>query len=229
MPPARYQHLTLPRIQTSQLRRKRSGGGGVSKRDHTTHAPTLTQAAQDLVKAFAAADRQRPAAFDPALIFRANLSATVTEADWRGAGLTVLSTEPNKATILFADDEQLQEFQQRIVRYGGDIPAGQKHPSYKWLGAIDSLELWGREHRIGHRLRAIAIDPAALYTVDVELWYFDNWEACRQRLDELKQFIHGADQHYLDEYLGSSLCLARVRVTGAVLENLLQADNRRHH
>lgn len=138
--------------------------------------------------------------------------------------MTVLSTEPNRATILFADDEHLQEFQQRIVHYGGDIPAGQKHPSYKWLGAIDSLELWGREHRIGHKLRAIAIDPAALYTVDVELWYFDSRDACQQRLDELKQFIHGAHQQYLDKYLGSSLCLARVRVTGAVLEQLLQAD-----
>ncbi|MEZ4658841.1 MAG: S8 family peptidase [Caldilineaceae bacterium] len=224
MPPSRYQHLTLTRIQTSQPRRKRSGGGGASKRDHTTHAPTLTQATQDLVEAFAVADRQRPTAFDPALIFRANLADIVTEADWRGAGLTVLSTEPNKATILFADDEQLQEFQQRIVRYGGDIPAGQKHPSYKWLGAIDTLELWGREHRIGHKLRATSIEPAGLYTVDVELWYFDSREACRQRLDELKQFMRGANQQYLDEYLGSSLCLARVRVTGAVVEQLLQVD-----
>lgn len=56
MPPFRYQHLPLTRIQTSQPRRKRSGGSGVAKRDHTTHAPTLTQAAQDLVKAFAAAE-----------------------------------------------------------------------------------------------------------------------------------------------------------------------------
>ena len=224
MPPSRYQHLTLTRLQTSQPRRKRSGGGGAPQRDHTTHAPTLTQAAHDLVEAFATVGHHRPAVFDPALIFRATLSATVTEADWRGAGLTVLSTEPNKATILFADDGQLQEFQQRITRYGGAIPAGQKHPSHKWLGAIDSLELWGREHRIGHKLRATPIDPVALYTVDVELWYFDSREACQQRLDELKQFLRGAHQYYLDDYLGSSLCLARVRVTGAVLEQLLQAD-----
>lgn len=225
MPPSRYQHLTLQRIQTSQPRRKHPGAPTMPVREHKAHAKQVSQNAAQIVEEFSTTVQERSAFFNPALIFRANLAAAVPEAQWRGAGLTVLSVEPNKATILFASDVHLQEFQARIASYGAEVPASQKGPSYQWISCIDNLELWGSRHRLGRKLQSVTLDPATTYTVDVELWYFDTKEACRQRLDELKRFVKASNQAYLDDYLGSSLCLARVQVSGAILEQLLHTDS----
>jgi len=219
-----HEHLSLNRLPDAYLRRKRRGRGGTPNRDHKLHSSKLTTIAEHVETEFVQARDIQPSHFDPALIFRVKLDeGQIDEANWQRLGLQVLSIEPDKAIILFSSSGQLDEFRQRVASYGADIPVGQKNPSYKWLSIVSDLEKWGPKHRIGSRLRDVTIQEDEEYTVDVELWFFDEKEACRQRLDELKRFIQ--DENYLDEYLGSSLCLARLKITGKILNQLLHVDS----
>lgn len=224
MPPSLLPHLALSRISDPLPRRKRSPNMPPPEREAPKHAKMLSDSIAQIQQEFQEQRSQQPVQFNPALIIRAQLAGSIDVANWRSAGLQVLSTEPDKATILFANDIQLQDFRQKVAAYAQIPPVGQKNPSHNWLGLIESMNHWGPTDRIGRKLGKIAIMAEQVYTVDVELWYFDNKEACRQRCAELKQFIKATGQEYLDDHLGSSLCLARVRVNGAVLTQLLNID-----
>jgi hypothetical protein len=224
MPRSRLPHLTLTRISATLPRRKQRSNFRPPERNAPQHAKMLMDTVTQVQQEFQEQRRQQPFQFNPALIMRVQLAGAMDTANWRSLGLQVLGTEPDKATIVFASDTELQDFRQKVAAYAQTPPVGQKDHSYRWLGLIESMSCWGPTDRIGHKLSKVTIASEEMYTVDVELWYFDDKEACRQRQAELKQFVRAMGQEYLDQYLGNSLCLARVRVTGAVLTQLLHTD-----
>lgn len=221
MPPAEYKHLPLGRIQNPIPRRKRKLNGiSLPERVPAQHAAVLTDEIGLLLNQF---KQEQVNQHNPALIFRAKLSSAgaVSDQNWRSAGLQVLSTEPGNTAILFSSDEHLQKFLSCVEMYQQGTQEGKKNPSYNWLAGIEVLEPWSMEQRLGSKLRYVSIEDEQRYTVDVEVWYFDTHSQCEKRLRELRSTIERNGGTWLDYYLGNSLCLARVLVTGNLLNQLL--------
>jgi hypothetical protein len=154
------------------------------------------------------------------------------------AGITVVGIEQDGAIIAFRDDANLELFRQGVETYSEgprvNSQTGQPFASTAWdvveLIEPDGMRLWGRADRIGTRLAgtiggsAENIDPSRLYVLDVELWHRGTQEAARSALHELDLLVRNdaePDERRRDEFVGDTLCLARVSVRGAKLDQLL--------
>ncbi|WDQ19091.1 S8 family peptidase [Rhodopirellula sp. P2] len=159
-------------------------------------------------------------------------------------GVSVVSIESDKAIIAFRDDIDLTSFRDAVSSYedgpqsGINPTTGRGYASTQWdiLEFIEApqMRLWGRDDRIGIRLQdeigdeTQAIDDDRLYRVDVELWHRGTVETTRTGLREVRQLVeHDAQdgERVGDEFIGQLLCLARVSVRGAKLNQLLDLDS----
>lgn len=223
----KYDHLPLQRLEGELTRRKHPfPGGGAQGRDQKTHGRGLQAQIETVVKLNAA--RPVIADINPALILKVHTSGIVSEEDWARLGLTVLASDIEQTLVLFADDNELQEFHKRVTAYQGDIPEGQKHPQYAAL--VEAIETVGEispTDRIGPVLRAEGIQElkdfeiANIQTLDVELWQPSDDDVqlfvfrVARRLEELGGTL-------VNEYRGSSAVLVRVQGDGDVIRGLLE-------
>jgi hypothetical protein len=153
----------------------------------------------------------------------------VDEDQWRRAGFTVLGVDPNKVVLLFSDDQQLSEFRRMIASYetGETTRQGQKRPSQSWVEAIaaDGLGPLLPEDRIGPLLQDLraagGLDPDVPYRLDVELWRLGSLEASRARLAQLLELVEKRGGRRLDTLVNQVVCMARIELPGAALDELL--------
>jgi len=215
-------HLRIKRTEIERPRHK-SGGGSPPKKNNIDHGRGLGDKIEVVIRSFTDSLAVQPPEFNPAFIFKIKIDkGDVSDDDWRKSNLVVLSEEPDGAVVLFSPD-QLAEFRNRVATYGGTIPEGQKNPSYAWIASLaEEMELWGRENRIGRKLRNTEIDPNTDYYLDVELWVYGLEDDKRRRIDSLEQFVNNHGGRITDRYVGDNLFLARVKVTGAVLDQMLE-------
>lgn len=181
----------------------------------------------------------------PHLIFRIPLAkgAMVDQISdrLREVNIIPVSIEPDRAVIGFRDDADLNDFRAAVADYirGPKInrETGERYKSTKWdvFEYIDpeGLRLWGREDRIGPRLaetigddgETIGLDQT--YVLDVEVWHRGTRDLALASLQELRELFQSDAQQrgqILDQFVGDYLCLARVRVSGALLSLLLDLD-----
>jgi hypothetical protein len=185
-----------------------------------------------------------PSGIQPHLVFRVPLAQNasvqaVTDALER-AGITIVGIEGDKAIIAFHDDASLAALRQGIADYasgprsGINPKTGQPYASTAWdvLEFIEAAQMrrWGRSDRIGGRLaesigdNGQAVEPQALYVIDVELWHRGSRALASAALTELRQFVAHeatAGERVRDDFAGDTLCLARASLTGANLSRLL--------
>lgn len=216
----KYEHLTLKRLEGEFARRKRPGFPGGPARNPTEHGPRLSQEVEAVLDAFQSTSKV--ADIDPSLILRLTLAAPVNEAEWTRMGLTVLSEDANKTLILFADDKELTSFREKIARYQGELPLGQKSPPFAALiNAIESVGTAAAEDRIGGSLRLLGFtqsadfDESASYILDVELYRpVDDLlaQVFVYRLEKELELHGGA---IINTYIGDSLLLVRIEASGA--------------
>ena len=146
----------------------------------------------------------------------------VSDDDWRRSGLTVLSEEPGNVVVLFSED-QLAEFARRADKFAEPVPEGKKTPAYQWIASLTTeMELWGRTDRIGAKLSKVAIAADEMRHVDVRLWQYGNRQDWEARMGELRNYVLSQGGEFLNFYVSESLSVARVRVSGATLERLLE-------
>src|SRR5262249_37583393 len=95
------------------------------------------------------------------------------------------------------------------------------------------MRLWGRSDRIGARLaESIGTDGNSIvadqmYVLDIELWHRGTSELAQQMLGELRRVVddnRSEGESLSDTFAGELLCLARVRVRGEKLSQILELD-----
>jgi hypothetical protein len=220
----RYDHLPLQRIE-GELPRRKFGGGRAPPRDAKPHGAAIQKNLDTVI----AAHKRRPtiADIDPALILKIRTAGPISEDEWAKLKLTVLASDPDKTLILFADDNELQEFKRRLIAYRRDPPAGQKHPEYAgFVGAIEDVGELTPADRIGPTLRAEGLKnpndfkDSDIQIIDIELWQPSQDKAqiftyrVARRLDELGGTL-------INEYRGNAATLMRIEGNGQVIRGIL--------
>jgi hypothetical protein len=152
--------------------RKHGGGGPPPARDRAEHSTRLREEATVLQQR-----RRKPEFVDPSLILRVQITGALLEADWEHLGLTVLSSDADRTLVLFASNDEMQEFRARLDAYHAGAPPGQQNAPYNtFIGSIDRIGSVEPRDRIGLRFREegfVEVDDfgaATQYLVDSELW-----------------------------------------------------------
>ncbi|WP_025659772.1 S8 family peptidase [Rhizobium sp. IBUN] len=223
---ATYAHLPLKRLEGELVRRKNSGFPGGLKREPVGHGGRLKSEIATTQSEF---EKLPPVAgVDPSLILKIKVAGLVTEDDWRKLGLSVLSIDGDKTTVLFADDKSLQAFHQKVDAYRGGIPDGQKGPQFAQLiGSIEAVSLVEPADRIGRVLRAAGFD--SVDTFDASTDYILDFELHRPSSDEdAALFIYRFENtigpmggEIISTYNGKSILLVRAICNGDALRGAL--------
>ncbi|TCA83705.1 S8 family peptidase [Rhizobium leguminosarum bv. viciae] len=226
---ARYDHLQLVRLPERFERRKHGGGSPPPNRDLAAHSTKLET---ELDAAIATQQRRRKAEFvDPSLILRVHMNGQLLEEQWEQLGLTVLSSDLDRSLVLFASTDEMQEFRRRLTAWRAGIPEGQKAPSYNsFIAAIESIGAVEPRDRIGVRFREDGFNESsdfeddATYLVDLELWDLGERRLRERKLEQTEAYIEARDGEVFDRYIGLSITMARVRVSGSLLKSLLAVE-----
>lgn len=224
-----YAHLKLVRLPELFERRLQPGFGKPYARDKGPHAAKLSA---DLNAAVVTQQRRRrPEFVDPALILRVKMVGALHEPDWEGLGLTVLSSDADRTLVLFSNVDDMQALRDRFTAYAGPIPPGKKNPPYQnFVTAIESIEAVGPNDRIGMAFREAGFntledfDPAAEVLADLELWDLGRRNLKEKALTDITNYIVAMGGHVYDQYIGPSISLMRVKVSGAILKTLLSIE-----
>lgn len=165
---------------------------------------------------------------DPAVIFRITTDGYLAEDTLSGYGLEIIEQRGAEATIVLSTDLQLTDLRERSSQYVGPIPVGQKGARHAGLfDRIDSFDELAASDRIGTALArhgyatVEAIDDETEFLVDVELWYIDDEVLRDLYLDRVARKVRELGGELLSRYSGAGILIARVRLSGAVLRELL--------
>lgn len=223
---ATYSHLPLKRVE-GELRKRKNGFPRGTQRQAPQHGQkikneiTTTQSEYNNLPAIAG--------IDPSLILKIKVAGLIADEDWRKLGLSVLSVEGDRTTVLFADDKSLTSFHQKVDAYRGPIPAGQKSPSFDQLiGAIDEVSLVQPEDRISRLLKSHGLekpedfDISEVYLLDFELHKPANQHDADIFVYRLETAIKNAGGEVLSTYSGNNILLVRVSSSGQGIQAALQ-------
>ena len=227
---ARYDHLQLIRLPERLERRKSGGGGPPPARDIAVHSTRLRAELDAAVLVQRA--RRRPEFVDPALILRVQMTGQLLEEQWVQLGLTVLSNDADKTLVLFASNDEMQGFRTRLDAWQGGAPQGQRSPPYNaFISSVESIGAIEPKDRIGIRFRedgfAVPEDfqDGVTYSSDIELWDLGDRRLRQRKLDEISAYVRSRGGEIFDHYLGPSISMLRVSVTGALLQTLLTVES----
>lgn len=225
---AQYEHLPLRRLEGELPRRKRTGFPGGPKRSPKTHGAAIESEIVDLLDKHKL--KPRIGDLDPSLILKVKLDAPVSEDEWEKLGLTVVGTDPSQTLILFADDNELQEFKRRVTAYQQDPPKGQKNPQYAgFIEAISEIGQIDPGDRIGPILRGEGIkDPAQFnksekFILDVELW-LPNQEKAEIFTHRVAARLRELGGTLVSEYRGNAALLMRIEADGDAIRGILDLN-----
>lgn len=224
-----HDHLRLVRLPEQLERRKRPGGGGAPARDPGQHSGRLQA---ELTAAVEEQQRRRPPEFvDPSLILRVRMNGMTLEEDWERLGLTVLSTDEDKTLVLFATENDLRGFRERLAAYSRGVPDGQATPAYSgFINRVEEIAAVTPQDRIGVRLREEGFTgpadfaDAREFVLDLELWEFGRRDARTRKLEQVADYIERREGEVLDRYIGPSITMLRLRAEGAVVRTLLDVE-----
>ena len=216
-----YEHLRLPKVEIELPRRPRRGGGGNNKRsDRSSHGSLLLTQLSSLSKDI---EEKEHFGINPKLIFKIKVRENDSlENHLPSLGLNLLAKEPKakQAIVVFADDNRLTEFQNKLESYAGT----DGRPGY--LDDIEKLVPLEPEDRKGPLLKRDPLKPGLVVPLDMELWHTGNKEELKIYIDEVDNFLHdiepGLGMRVSDRYIGEYICNVRILVNSEILELLLQ-------
>jgi hypothetical protein len=100
------EHFELPKWKQTFPRRRR-GGGGSPKRDKQAHGSQLILQADQVANDLQRRTQDAPQGINPKLIFKLELHSegNLDENQLRQLGLRLLARDPDRATVVFPDEE----------------------------------------------------------------------------------------------------------------------------
>ena len=236
-------HLRIPQSPHSPERYKRPGIGGTPPQgaNRPKVAKDFEVAIARVEQEFQLGARQLPKGIEPHLVVKMPLYAGVNpselEAKLDRAGLEMVSLDSDKSVVVaFRTDGDLSAFKAAVKIY--ETPnANSKSTVFDVLEWVKGEEMRSisPSDRIGERLaqqigaQAERIEDSEVYPVlDVELLARGvNALTAQKDLEDIRQLLDAREfprlrgEAVLDTYAGASMCLARVRFSGARLRALL--------
>jgi hypothetical protein len=225
---ADHDHLQLVRVQRPPSKRRKVGSAYRPSRRYgnfSGHASDLDTEAADSVSSFEER-RDEVADIDPKLILRFNINRRVSEDEWRRSGLTVLDSGDQDAVIVFADEENLDLFRERLAAYSEGPGEPQQRADGKGLtdptahfetffDAIDGLRFTQPEDRLSGRLEAALSEaPDEARLVDVEYWFHSDEGTLAGWMEEAGGRAQARGGELIDEYVNASSNIALARFEG---------------
>lgn len=209
-----YDHLPFSRLEPVNQRRVRPGFS-------TTTPPSDPKAfaadiSGQLSRAVEEAKKEIPG-FDPRLLLKVR-ALGIRPSDLEAIeGLTVISQEGKDLLVLFAKEEGLNEFKNRLDQIArGEIPT-RKDIMY----AVKGWENWSEEDRIGPALRRHGIPAQEPFRVDVELWALERRDERSSMLAAFEARCRENGLKQLDRLTQETIIMYRLEVSRAGLEFLL--------
>ncbi len=146
-------------------------------------------------------------------------------------GLTVLSSDADRTLVLFASNEDMQDFRARLDAYQRGAPPGQKHAPYNnFVAGIESIGSVEPRDRIGSRFQEEGFAdlndfvPQTSYLVDIELWDLGERRLRERKIEEVIRYVEARAGEVLDRYIGPSISMFRARLTGELIRTLLTIE-----
>ncbi|MBY0163526.1 S8 family peptidase [Cytobacillus firmus] len=216
------ENLPMIRVELELDRRKRPGFGQAPQRDFRHHGNNIQENINQVIRNY---HRPKPKGIKPELILKISYENKIPADELRRCGFEVIGEKSGKALILFSTDEELTDFQSRLVQYQAGPQNQSDNPSYNGVFAnINQVSVLTPEDRMGSKLRAITIEAESSYWIDIELWHLGAIAVCREKIKEMRDYINENEGKVTDDYLGSSVCVLRANVTGKLLNELLELD-----
>jgi hypothetical protein len=226
----RYDHLRLVRLPERLERRKTGGGGRPPDRDPARHSERLRTELDEAVAI--QQQRRQPDYVNPSLILRVQMTGALLEEEWERVGLTVLSSDADRTLVLFASTDDMVEFRQRLDAYSQGAPEGKKNPAYAaFVATIAAIGAVEPRDRIGVRLREDGFNDLSDFVadaemlLDLELWDLGRRELRERKLVQIAEYVTSRGGQVVDQYVGPSITMLRVRVTGALAQTLLTVED----
>lgn len=222
-------HLLLRRVEFESQRRKKPGYGVIPKRDYSGHGSKLNTDIDNTIQRVVATPRKN--GIDPDLILTVRLENPVDESFWKKLNLTVVAQENDKKLILFSDDNELKEFKARLARYMKGPAKDRKNPYYASVFSnILEVNSVKPEDRIGRLLRFEGVTGLGDiledrdYVLDLELWHVGSYKDCKNKVEEFEKYLKQNGGKLTDQYIGSSIVLARIFLKGRILRTVLEFE-----
>jgi Subtilase family len=225
---SQFEHLPLPKINLQLPRRSAGGGGGGGKRDNRPkHGADVLGQIDKLEKA--SAERKSSFRLDPKLIFKIKIADKfrLSEVDLEKSGLTLLAQEPsvNKAVVVFSSDAQLTELRNRLKSYSGIVTGLQND----YLDAVEEIVPLEPSDRTGRLLELEPLEPEELAALDLEFWHTGDRTEMQRYVNRMREGLSDRSTSNIpcaltDFYIGDYLCVVRIKVNQAILDDLLTEE-----
>lgn len=229
-----YDHLPLPEYR-GNLRRKKGAGRPIyefpkdrnKQRFYTENAKN----AEEIARSFQGIKSRYEGKLQPHLIYRLRINQGVHYESFEKrlyslGGLTVLSVAEDRKGywVVFADDEQLKIFKDKLAQYSG-IKQGHK---YEFFNAIDEISDIPEEEKVGELLRRQPLQPGEIAYLNVELWRMDN-EILNVFTNELTEVYNDTRLFKItDRLVTNSFALFRMRVSTEIYQEILRLKEVAH-
>src|SRR6266850_934335 len=209
---ADYEHLPLARSEPVHERRTKPGRGPPRPADPRAHARELLD---QLEKGRGQASLLE-AGFDPRLLLKLTYDGDADELRHL-PGLDVVSQEEKTAVVVFATDNAMREFQNRL----GLIAGGGRATREAILFAIKAFDTWTPQDRIGPTLRHEPFPVEGEGWLDVELWPLELKRDRDAMFAKFTEWCSANGVTVLDSLNRASLVLLRVRTSSVGYRALL--------
>lgn len=168
-----FEHLKLPKTDIQFTKRSKGFGGGNNRSNRSSHGSQLLNQFSGIVNR--PQKQYTPFGINPKLIFKIKLAEKydLSEKQITDSSLNLLAKESKKqnAIVVFASDDELDNFQERLKSYSG---LRDDTPEYGYLDAIEALVSLEPEDRIGRLLELEPLELQELAALDLELWHTGN-------------------------------------------------------
>ena len=213
-----HPHLELAREEPVTERRSRPGfPSTVPPDDPRRHASVLRERLQ---AARVAAATEDVGGYDERRLIKITLADKVPPQEVAKAtgNVHVVSQEDDTLLLAFASDDQLAAFEARLA----SLATGE-HVSYKQvLYALQNLDRWTRDDRMGWALKRDGFSDREPFVVDAELWPLERSDEAPRLREAFERWVTEHGGEILDAVRQPHLTMYRIRCRRAVGEDLLR-------